>query len=407
MAVAKAPQRLRTLGHIRSAVLGLSGEPNANTTIKDRVELYINSRYDELLEQQNSFTIRESQIVLRPKETTGTVDVTQGSVTVSANATTAFSATDHVGQKFKVDSYREVYKVASVVSSSVLTLNVAYQGTAATNANYRIISYAYELPTDFDELISIWSDDRSREVRKVPISEFKELTNRGPTSEGRPRAITQDYEGNEGRPRMLIYPSANEAQSLHYDYQRKVRPMVKDETHLKDDQAINGGTITSFDNSASFDRLTHVSFVGSAASALGNITLTGTGWLGQTLTETVALNGTTEVISDKKYKTITSIALPATVAGVTLDIGIDDPPLLPEKSNRVLMYGALADVYEEQGDDSGKAWAEAKYREALLKIQANLEATRNPLRIQPKQGRKQRRPTPARFDLGTTFETSD
>ena len=54
-----------------------------------------------------------------------------------------------------------------------------------------------------------------------------------------------------------------------------------------------------------------VSVVGNVAGITGNVVVTGLDWKDAVVTSTIALNGTTVVAGTQKFKTITSIALPA------------------------------------------------------------------------------------------------
>ncbi|MFX4263119.1 hypothetical protein ACOBQJ_13105 [Pelotomaculum propionicicum] len=54
-----------------------------------------------------------------------------------------------------------------------------------------------------------------------------------------------------------------------------------------------------------------LSIVGNVSGITGNVVLTGTNYGGETITETLALNGTTTVNGAKAFKTITNVNLPA------------------------------------------------------------------------------------------------
>jgi hypothetical protein len=60
-----------------------------------------------------------------------------------------------------------------------------------------------------------------------------------------------------------------------------------------------------------------VSIKGGAAGMAGNVVVTGTDWQGDAATSTIALNGTAKVNGTQKFKTITSILLPAYTNGIT------------------------------------------------------------------------------------------
>jgi hypothetical protein len=88
-------------------------------------------------------------------------------------------------------------------------------------------------------------------------------------------------------------------------------------------------TITTSITQPDFPRI--LTIKGNASGITGNVVLTGTDFNGAALTETIALNGATEVLGTKAFKTLTSIALPVEVhAGTdTVSIGRGDKIGLP------------------------------------------------------------------------------
>ena len=90
---------------------------------------------------------------------------------------------------------------------------------------------------------------------------------------------------------------------------------------------INGTLATS--GVATFGTVRAVSIVtSSAANTAQTVTLTGTDYYGQTQTQTVTLNGTTAVVTTKTFKTITQVAVSASITG-TISVGTADVFGLP------------------------------------------------------------------------------
>ena len=81
-------------------------------------------------------------------------------------------------------------------------------------------------------------------------------------------------------------------------------------------------TVTTGITNPDFPRILTVK--GNASGNAGNVVLTGTNFNDEVITETIALNGSSEVLGTKAFKTLTSIALPAeTHAGTdTVSIGV-------------------------------------------------------------------------------------
>jgi len=90
---------------------------------------------------------------------------------------------------------------------------------------------------------------------------------------------------------------------------------------------INGTQATS--GVATLGAVRAVSIVtSSAANTAQTVTLTGTDYYGQTQTQTVTLNGTTAVVTTKTFKTITQVAVSASITG-TISVGTADVFGLP------------------------------------------------------------------------------
>lgn len=77
----------------------------------------------------------------------------------------------------------------------------------------------------------------------------------------------------------------------------------------------------------------NVTIKGNAVGNAGNVVITGTDMSGAVITETIALNGATEVAGVKAFKTVTNIALPVEVhAGTdTVSVGIGSKLGMPHK----------------------------------------------------------------------------
>jgi len=81
-------------------------------------------------------------------------------------------------------------------------------------------------------------------------------------------------------------------------------------------------TVTTAITNPDFPRI--VTVKGNASGVAGNVVITGTDINGSALSDTIALNGASEVLGVKAFKTVTSIALPVEVhAGTdTVSVGV-------------------------------------------------------------------------------------
>jgi hypothetical protein len=87
---------------------------------------------------------------------------------------------------------------------------------------------------------------------------------------------------------------------------------------LNDQTIETATTVTTFAAQPDFAR--NLTVVASGA-ATGDVVVTGTNIRGETITETLALNGTTPVVGNKAFKTVTSVLVPA-VSSRTIDLGV-------------------------------------------------------------------------------------
>lgn len=106
-------------------------------------------------------------------------------------------------------------------------------------------------------------------------------------------------------------------------------------------------TITSGINNPDVPRSLKVK--GNAVGITGNVVITGTNIAGEIITETIALNGDTEVLGNKAFKTITSIQLPpeTNVGTDTVSVGTANKLGLPYKLERNTVIAAYRDNVKE------------------------------------------------------------
>lgn len=102
----------------------------------------------------------------------------------------------------------------------------------------------------------------------------------------------------------------------------------------------------------------NVTIKGNAVGNAGNVVITGTNYKGETITDTIALNGATEVAGVKAFRTVTSIQLPVeTHAGTdTVSIGVGVKFGLPH----IVLYATCLLVKDFDGSaDAGSLAVDA------------------------------------------------
>lgn len=115
---------------------------------------------------------------------TGTVTVTNGSTTVTGSATTFTAAM--VGRKFRVSGQNAYYRISAFVSTTEVTLEVAFQGTTASAQSYSIFKDEYRLPADLDAYKVMRQIEDANSLVDIENTAF-DLINPAPRAEGSPR----------------------------------------------------------------------------------------------------------------------------------------------------------------------------------------------------------------------------
>ena len=154
----------RTWGEIRYELS--KGHPGIDLELLNG---WIKSTYREILDHRNWPPLETSAtiVTIAPYET-GTVEVTNGSTTVTGTGTTFTSAM--TGREFRVTGRNEFYTF-TYVSATSGTLDRVYEGDTDDEATYRIFKRTYSLAAGIDVLHRIksnihnfdlvkWSKDR-------------------------------------------------------------------------------------------------------------------------------------------------------------------------------------------------------------------------------------------------------
>lgn len=93
----------------------------------------------------------------------------------------------------------------------------------------------------------------------------------------------------------------------------------------------------------------NIKIIGNAAGIVGNIVIKGTNYNNESITETIALNGTTAVEGNKAFKTVTEIDLPikTNASGDTVSVGFGEKLGLPYKLPHNTILAACFDNIKE------------------------------------------------------------
>ncbi len=119
------------------------------------------------------------------KHTTGNVDLTNASTTVSGGSTSPVFTSAMVGRKIRFANQTAYYTIAAFVSATEITLDQAYTGDTDTDVSYTIYKDEYLLRADVDQQKKIRQSENGIALFSLSASAFD---NRYPipTGEGDP-----------------------------------------------------------------------------------------------------------------------------------------------------------------------------------------------------------------------------
>lgn len=127
--------------------------------------------------------------------------------------------------------------------------------------------------------------------------------------------------------------------------QKWTDPIAAAATRILSAESINAAAhnVTTFAAQPDFPR--NLTVVASGA-ATGDVVVTGTNIRNETITETLALNGTTPVVGNKAFKTVTTVAVPQ-VSSTTINLGVGVKLGLDRKLSEAAVIDAFADGVRE------------------------------------------------------------
>lgn len=164
---------------IYTRVEDLSNVRNQRALIKDAIQMGL----DRATAHDLPYLMTDGRIASVVEYTDGTVDVTEGSISVTSTGATF---TEHmIGRKLRVNDDNTYYRIADVPTSATLTLETPYRGDDATAQTYSIYQDTYRLPADCDTYKIMRQIENKVALISVEASAF-DLIEPVPTSEGTP-----------------------------------------------------------------------------------------------------------------------------------------------------------------------------------------------------------------------------
>lgn len=176
---------------------------------------WINARWKELANTSTLRALRRvGELRVAAVEATGTVAVTQGSKTVTGTGT-AFDTT-HAGQEIVIRN--TFYRIATVASSTSLTLVNEYAGDTQTGANFHIVNRAHRLDKGIRKL-GTFVHMRTRRALEVSSRDGLDLAAPSRFAMASvPHWVSEATPDVDGVKRVEIYPYSSREEIYHYVY---------------------------------------------------------------------------------------------------------------------------------------------------------------------------------------------
>lgn len=189
---------------------------------------FVRDRYRIILERRDWSGLRaEGEFLLDAAKTTGTVAVTNNSLSVIGTGT-AFASTD-VGRQFKAGAGSPVYTIATYVSPTSVTLDRVWGGTTQATATFFIFDGYLTAPADFKRFIVVVDPKTGYRLRHWVSQD--ELLRVDPQRNffGTPYALIDRRFNASGRVQYEAWPYSASQRSLPHFYVKQGEDLVDDD----------------------------------------------------------------------------------------------------------------------------------------------------------------------------------
>jgi len=213
-----------------TSLLHRARSESSQTISLNNAKSFINTAlFDMHIGHGEKFPWAERRDTLRtqPPYSTGTVDVTKGSQTLTGNGTAWDANNDfsvanvRVGGKFKIDSDETIYEVTAVNGATDVTVDLPYRRETDTAVGYEYWEDEYDLASDFLKPLDHRHFDSYREIEIMDRREYRRLFTRRTTT-GEVVACTifdRAFSGDTTpRRRIGVWRPPSEADYIPYAY---------------------------------------------------------------------------------------------------------------------------------------------------------------------------------------------
>lgn len=210
---------------IYTAIVELLKIQSSDAVTLNRIKRDINIAYEDIIARRNWWWNRSlTTLQTEAKVNTGTIEVTEGSTTISFSSAPTASVANY---RFKAQGRNEVYTIASHSGGSTsATLNIAYVGPTNTALSFTCWKDWAQLPTDCKETTIVQHQLYNQPMLAVGLNDFRRLVAQAPDREGPPIYYTTDDYDSDGKRRLRYWPAVYSSKiNVDVDYMMNVSPL--------------------------------------------------------------------------------------------------------------------------------------------------------------------------------------
>jgi len=366
--------QLKTFSDLYTAAMEEMKIQSTDVTSKNRIKRNINAIYLEEVVPYAPWPWRRKEINVSHEAyiNTGTVAVTEGSVTATLSSAPSISCK---GYLFTIPGKREVYRVAQhTAAATTLTLDVPYTGDTNASASYKLWRDRVVLPPGTSGVYQVTHAFQDTPLGDVGLGEYREYMAVNPTLEGPPALCTlgdlQDpdpYQTISSLPALSTRASAGLVKTLVFA--TTVATLLEEGDRIQISGAghysYNGEWIVS---SVSTTTVTFTGLVPYVESATADATL-------------VVKKLRSETSSNAYRELLVYPSLSDTRLTLTVDRFLDvapleddsDEPLMPLEDRIVLLYGTLSRDWRRERDSEDAATNYGLYQQKLVRMASRLK----------------------------------
>lgn len=210
-------------------LMGLSSvdtTPDDNATVEEKLKAWVNARYKVIAAKESwNWLIKDFILQTVADITTGTVEATNASTTITFSSGPTNSVTGYFIQFSDTDDWYEIS--AHTAAATTATLSVPFLGTTSSTLTYILRKTYYALPSDTGKILNLRQTRTKEPLRYVPIRQLDRMVP-DRTRTGKPEWYTISGVDSDRLYKLEFYPVPNEAMNINGRYYEVVSDMSAD-----------------------------------------------------------------------------------------------------------------------------------------------------------------------------------